>query len=71
LDEFFPGILDELVAHGAPVWDDGELSKFYLSYSGHETDRSGTFPGDHRAVGDVHGEQAVPGMPCPTAPAND
>jgi len=30
LEEFFPGILDELVADGAPVWDDGELSKFYL-----------------------------------------
>ena len=50
LEEFFPGILNELVANGAPVWDDGELSKFYLSYSGHETDRSGKFPGDHRAV---------------------
>ena len=26
LDEFFPGFLNELVARGAPVWDDGELS---------------------------------------------
>ena len=43
LDEFFPGILNELVADGAPVWDDGELSKFYLSYSGHEVVRSGKF----------------------------
>jgi len=36
LDEQFPGILDELVAGGTPVWDDAELSKLYLSYSGHE-----------------------------------
>lgn len=28
LDELFPGILNELVAEGAPVWDDGEFSKF-------------------------------------------
>src|SRR3954447_26419815 len=33
LEEFFPAILDELVADGAPVWDDGDLSRFYLSYS--------------------------------------
>jgi 2-polyprenyl-6-methoxyphenol hydroxylase-like FAD-dependent oxidoreductase len=45
LDEFFPGILDELVADGAPVWDDGEFSKFYLSYGGHEVVRSGKFVG--------------------------
>ena len=43
LDEFFPGILNELVADGAPVWDDGEFSRFYLSYSGHEVVRSGKF----------------------------
>jgi hypothetical protein len=24
-----------------------------------------------QSSGDLHGEQAVPGMPCPTAPAND
>jgi hypothetical protein len=32
---FFPGILDELVASGAPVCDDGDLSKAYMSLSGH------------------------------------
>jgi hypothetical protein len=32
LDELFPGFLSELVAGGAPVWDDAELSKLYLSY---------------------------------------
>src|ERR1700730_13661154 len=41
LDELFPGILHELVADGAPVWDDGELSKLHLSFGGHERRRSG------------------------------
>jgi 2-polyprenyl-6-methoxyphenol hydroxylase-like FAD-dependent oxidoreductase len=41
LDEFFPGLLDELVAHGAPVWSDGELSKLHLSFGGYEMLRSG------------------------------
>jgi 2-polyprenyl-6-methoxyphenol hydroxylase-like FAD-dependent oxidoreductase len=50
LNEFFPGILNELVADGAPVWDDGEFSKFYLSYSGHEVVRSGKFVGDLKAI---------------------
>ena len=27
LDEFFPGFLDELVAAGAPVWDDGNYPR--------------------------------------------
>ena len=49
LDELFPGILNELVAEGAPVWD-GEFSKFYLSYGGHEVVRSGKFAGDDKAV---------------------
>lgn len=41
LDEFFPGILDELVADGAPVWDDGEYSRLYMSFAGHVMPRSG------------------------------
>ncbi len=41
LDELFPGFLGELVADGAPVWDDGELSKLHLSFGGHEVLRSG------------------------------
>jgi 2-polyprenyl-6-methoxyphenol hydroxylase-like FAD-dependent oxidoreductase len=40
LDEFFPGLLKELVADGAPVWDDGDLSKLHLSFGGHEVLRS-------------------------------
>ena len=49
LDELFPGILDELVAGGAPVWDDAELSKLYVSYGGHEVLRSGKLAGDRKA----------------------
>ncbi len=41
LDELFPGLLNELVADGVPVWDDGELSKLHLSFGGHEMLRSG------------------------------
>ncbi|MET0896635.1 MAG: 2-polyprenyl-6-methoxyphenol hydroxylase-like oxidoreductase, partial [Mycobacterium sp.] len=46
LDELFPGFLDELVACGAPVWEDGQLSKIHLSFGGHEITRSGTMPTD-------------------------
>lgn len=50
LDEFFPGILDELVANGPPVWDDGELSKIYMSLAwGHEMLRSGKSAVGHKA----------------------
>jgi 2-polyprenyl-6-methoxyphenol hydroxylase-like FAD-dependent oxidoreductase len=41
MEQFFPGILQELVADGAPVWDDAEMSKFYCSYNGHLLVRSG------------------------------
>ena len=37
-------------ADGAPVWDDGEFSKFYLLYGGHEVVRSSKFAGDHKAM---------------------
>jgi 2-polyprenyl-6-methoxyphenol hydroxylase-like FAD-dependent oxidoreductase len=50
LEEFFPGFLDELVAAGAPVWDDGELSRGFLSYNGHEVLRSGVLAGDLKAT---------------------
>ncbi len=35
LEELFPGFLDELVADGGLVWDDGDLSKFWVSFAGH------------------------------------
>jgi 2-polyprenyl-6-methoxyphenol hydroxylase-like FAD-dependent oxidoreductase len=34
--ELFPGILDELVARGVEVWDDGDLSKFHSCFGGHQ-----------------------------------
>ena len=50
LDGFFPGFLDELVADGAPVLDDGDLSKIYMSYSGHRALASGKITGDYKAA---------------------
>src|ERR1700730_14400829 len=50
LDELFPGFLDELVANGAPVWDDGELSKLHLSFGGHDILRSGKVAKEPRAL---------------------
>jgi 2-polyprenyl-6-methoxyphenol hydroxylase-like FAD-dependent oxidoreductase len=47
LDELFPGLLNELLAAGAPVWDDGDLSKAYLSYNGHRVLPSGVVTGDY------------------------
>ncbi len=44
LEGHFPGILDELVADGAPVWNDGDLSKLWLSFGGHLMVRSGHIP---------------------------
>ncbi len=49
-DELFPGLLDEMVAHGAPVWDDGELSKLHLSFGGHDVLRSGRVAHEPKAL---------------------
>ena len=43
LGELFPGFVDELVAAGTPVLDDGDLSKLYMSNGGHLFPRSGRF----------------------------
>lgn len=43
LGQLFPGILDELVAAGATVCDDGNLSQVSIRVAGHEYNRSGTF----------------------------
>jgi 2-polyprenyl-6-methoxyphenol hydroxylase-like FAD-dependent oxidoreductase len=42
--ELFPGFLDELVAGGARVWNDGDLSRLWMLYGGHRLLRSGTIP---------------------------
>jgi len=44
IDDFFPGILDELAAAGASVLDDGDLATLYMNYGGHQVLRSGTVP---------------------------
>lgn len=44
LDELFPGILAELVAAGAPVWNDGDLSKLVVSVGGHQLVRTAPMP---------------------------
>lgn len=44
LDELFPGILAELVREGAPVWDDGDLSKLLIRFGGHQLVRSEPIP---------------------------
>jgi 2-polyprenyl-6-methoxyphenol hydroxylase-like FAD-dependent oxidoreductase len=49
IDELFPGILDELVAAGAPVLDDGDLSKIWISVGGHQLIKVGTVR-DRRAM---------------------
>ena len=42
LDDFLPGILDEVAAAGAPVWSDGDLAKIYFCFNGRTFTRSGT-----------------------------
>ncbi len=42
IEKLFPGILNELVAAGAPVLDDGDLSKIWMSVGGHQLTRVGT-----------------------------
>jgi 2-polyprenyl-6-methoxyphenol hydroxylase-like FAD-dependent oxidoreductase len=44
LDQLFPGLLDELVAGGARVWDDGDLSRLCMTFGRHQLLRSGTIP---------------------------
>ena len=39
--ELFPGLLDDLRAGGAPVWDDGDLSEVHVQISGHTITRCG------------------------------
>jgi 2-polyprenyl-6-methoxyphenol hydroxylase-like FAD-dependent oxidoreductase len=43
LERFFPGLLDELVAAGATVSDEGDFSRVSLQFGGHELVRSGKF----------------------------
>jgi 2-polyprenyl-6-methoxyphenol hydroxylase-like FAD-dependent oxidoreductase len=44
LDELFPGFRDELVASGVESWDDGDLSRLYISVGSHQMARDGKSP---------------------------
>jgi 2-polyprenyl-6-methoxyphenol hydroxylase-like FAD-dependent oxidoreductase len=41
LEDLFPGLRDELVADGAPIWDDGDLASFHVSVGGHVLAQNG------------------------------
>lgn len=43
LGQLFPGILDELATAGANVVDDGDLSRIWLRFNGHDLNRSCSF----------------------------
>jgi 2-polyprenyl-6-methoxyphenol hydroxylase-like FAD-dependent oxidoreductase len=49
MSDLFPGLPDELVAGGARVWNDGDLSRVSMSFSGHPFQKSGTIP-DPQAI---------------------
>jgi 2-polyprenyl-6-methoxyphenol hydroxylase-like FAD-dependent oxidoreductase len=44
LEELFPGFLGELVAGGARVWNDGDLSRLCMTFGGHRLLRCGKVP---------------------------
>jgi 2-polyprenyl-6-methoxyphenol hydroxylase-like FAD-dependent oxidoreductase len=44
LDELFPGFTTELKAAGVESWEDGDMSKVWMSAAGHQAVRSGTAP---------------------------
>ncbi|MGB2918882.1 MAG: FAD-dependent monooxygenase [Mycobacterium sp.] len=44
LDELFPGITDEMIAEGVHRWSDGDLSRFYGIFAGHQIIREGHLP---------------------------
>jgi len=44
LGQLFSGLDTDLATDGSKVFDDGDSSKFYLSFGGHQFVRSGTFP---------------------------
>lgn len=43
MSELFPGLLEELVTSGAPVWKDGDLTKLDFTVAGHRLARHGRF----------------------------
>ena len=50
LGELFPGFVEELIDGGARVWNDGDLSRLWVSFGGHRLLRSGTIPDPESVV---------------------
>lgn len=48
-EELFPGVLREMAAAGAHLWEDGDLSRFRMYFGGHPIYREGFLP-NPRAV---------------------
>ncbi|OBI72307.1 FAD-dependent oxidoreductase [Mycobacterium asiaticum] len=44
MEKLFPGFLADLVAGGARVWDDGDLSRLCMNFGGQQLLRSGNIP---------------------------
>jgi len=44
IDGLFPGLLNDLVAGGAPIWNDGDYAKLHIAVGGHQIVRSGRSP---------------------------
>lgn len=52
LSELFPGFLDELVADGVAIWNDGDLAKMWWSFGGHRLAGNGRAPDPGRPAAD-------------------
>src|ERR1700744_688023 len=50
MGELFPGLPDELVAGGARAWNDGDLTRLSMSFSGYRFQTSGTIPNPESVV---------------------
>jgi 2-polyprenyl-6-methoxyphenol hydroxylase-like FAD-dependent oxidoreductase len=43
-EELFPGLLEEMITAGAHRWNDGDLSRINVMFSGHQLKHDGTIP---------------------------
>src|SRR6478609_1097156 len=66
LDQLFPGLLGELVDRGAPLWDDGDWSKLYMSIAGHVIAAPGSGGFRPQTNGALFSQPAVAGSHHPT-----